>query len=174
MPRSRTVRLHGESYLLRPIGPGDPPAIAAGGDAPEAARPFDPDRWVLGLALERADRPGDPLGFYAVAWSTDPECLDDTVIFVRAEARGRRLSLALVYGVYLELLDLPRPFRLREAVDHPRLRLHARCGFAAPIRRLVEGRAEIGRFDLHTLLSRIESEVGIEELPGPVRPGAPA
>jgi len=112
-----------------------------------------------------ADAPSDVLGFYAIAHSGDPERFDDTLEFVAPRARGKHLSHLLIYGVYLELLELPQPFTLCETIDHPRLRLHARCGFAPPIRPLKDGRVEVGKFDLHAMLSRLESEDEIRETP---------
>ncbi|MBE0618330.1 MAG: hypothetical protein IH608_10455 [Proteobacteria bacterium] len=160
----RSYRLRGKRYVVYPIGPAAPRWVAEGTAEPGFAREFDPARWVLGVAVAEADNAEQPLGFYAVAHQGDPTCYDDTLIFVRPEARGRRLSLLLVFVVYLELLRASLSFRLREAIDHPRLRLHARCGFAPPVRKLVDGKVELGNFDLHTVLSRIESENEIEEL----------
>jgi len=160
----RSYVLQGAEYVGYPIESDAPRKIAEGAAQPEHARDFDPARWVLGLAVAEARRPGHPLGFYAVAHTGDPTCYDDTLIFVRPEARGRRLSLLLIYGAYLGLLRTSLSFRLREILDHPRLRLHARCGFAPPVRKLVDGKVELGNFDLHAVLSRIESENHIEEL----------
>lgn len=134
----------------------------------EVARDFDPARWVLGLSVAPADAPADVLGFYAVAHTGDPDRLDDTLAFVSPRARGLHLSHLLIYGMYLALLALERSFVLCEVIDHPRLRLHARCGFAPPVRPLRDGKVEAGRFDLHAVLSRIESEDDIREVPGPV------
>ncbi len=169
LPRKPALRrnylLRGRRYVVYPIGPNDPRRIADDAGAPGYVRDFDPARWVVGLAAADADRPDEPLGFFAVAHGGDPTCYDDNLVFVRPEARGRRLSLLLLYTVYLELLRTSLSFRLREVVDHPRLRLHARCGFAPPVRKLVDGKVELGNFDLHAVLSRIESENEIEELP---------
>lgn len=169
----KLYRLRGRTYRVYPIGPDEPRRIAEAAEEPTCIRDFDSKRWVLGLAVEEADGAanspgsvagGEPLGFYAVAHGDDPTCYDDTFLFVRSEARGRHLSLLLLYAVYSELLRTSLSFRLREVIDHPRLRLHARCGFAPPVRRLVEGKVEIGSYDLHALLARIESEDEIVDL----------
>jgi GNAT superfamily N-acetyltransferase len=168
----KLYRLRGKTYRAYPIGPDEPRRIAeAAGDAAHA-RDFDPARWVVGLAVEEVagdggpapQGGGEPLGFYAVAHSGDPTCYDDTFLFVCPAARGKHVSLLLLYAMYSELLRTSLSFRLREAIDHPRLRLHARCGFAPPVRRLVDGKVEIGGYDLHALLARIESEDEIVDL----------
>lgn len=160
----RTFRFRGESYVLTPIGPEEPGRIAAVEGAADVGRAFAPERWGLGVAVAETARPDDVLGFYALARSAEPTCFDDTLVFVSPRARGKRLSHLLLYGGYLELLRTCLSFRLREIIDHPRLRLHARCGFAPPVRRLVDGKVELGNFDLHALLSRIESENELVEL----------
>ncbi|MEW6486703.1 MAG: GNAT family N-acetyltransferase [Thermodesulfobacteriota bacterium] len=167
----KLYRLRGKTYRVYPIGPGEPRRIAEAAGEAAHARDFDPARWVVGLAVAEAaadDGPasetGAPLGFYAVAHNGDPTCFDDTFLFVCPEARGKHVSLLLLYAMYSELLRTSLSFRLREAIDHPRLRLHARCGFAPPVRRLVDGKVEIGGYDLHALLARIESEDEIVDL----------
>lgn len=160
----RRFVFRGKEYLLSLLGPSDPQSIAEAEGMPEFARAFDPDRWVVGLAVAPKEAPEDALGFYAVAHRGNSERLDDTLALVSPRARGRHLSHLLVYGVYLELLGLDRSFVLCEAIDHPRLRLHARCGFAPPVRPLRDGKVEIGRFDLHAVLCRIESEDKIREV----------
>ncbi|MDW7710863.1 MAG: GNAT family N-acetyltransferase [Deferrisomatales bacterium] len=169
--------MRGRKYLVHPIGPGEPRRIAEAAGEPAHAREFAPSRWVLGLAAAEVggegEEPGVPLGFYALAHSGDPTCYDDTLIFVRPEARGRDLSFLLIYAAYGELLRTSLSFRLREATHHPRLRLFARCGFAPPVRPLVDGKVEVGNFDVHAILSRIESEaeivdVSLTPLPPPV------
>jgi hypothetical protein len=122
---------------------------------------------VVGVSAAPAASPDDVHAFYAVAHSGDPGRLDDTLAFVCPRARGKRLSHLITYGVYLELLRLPRPFVLCQIIDHPKLQRHARCGFAPPLRPLRQGKVEVGRFDLHTVLSRIESENDVRELPLP-------
>lgn len=160
----RRLRFRGGIYLLAPIGPADPRRICELEGAPEEARDFAAGRWVVGVSVAQDGAPESPLGFYAVAHSGTPGLLDDTLIFVSPRARGRHLSHLLVYGVYLALLARGGDFRLCEVIDHPRLRLHTRCGFAPPVRKLVDGRVEVGPFDLHAVLSRLESEDEIEEL----------
>lgn len=162
--RTRRLRFRGETYLLAPIGPADPRRICELEGASEEARDFAPERWVTGVSVARDGAPVNPLGFYAVAHSGAPGRLDDTLIFVSPRARGRHLSHLLIYGMYLALLARGGDFRLCEVIDHPRLRLHTRCGFAPPVRKLVDGRVEVGPFDLHAVLSRLESEDEIEEL----------
>ncbi len=165
----RTFLLRGRKYRVYPIGPGDPRRIAEAASEPSHGRDFDPARWVIGLAVAECGdgkgvKPTGPLGFYALAHSGDPNCYDDTLIFVRPDARGRDLSLLLLYAVYLELLRTSLSFRLREVIEHPRLRLFARCGFAPPVRKLADGKVEVSNFDLHAILSRIESEDEILDL----------
>ncbi len=152
-------------YRLSPLSPKDPERIARAEGALEYARPYDPSCWVLGLSAAPENEPEDIQAFYAVGHSGVPERLDNTLAFVCPGARGRHLSHLVIYGVYLELLRLPGFFVLCESIDHPRLRLHARCGFAPPVRKLRNGKVEIGRFEFHTVLSRIEAEDGIRELP---------
>lgn len=176
----KRYRLRGKEYRVYPIGPDEPRRIAEAAGEAACGRDFDPARWVVGLAVAEAQtdggpalEPTTPLGFYAVAHSGDPTCFDDTFLFVCPQARGRHLSLLLLYAMYSELLRTSLSFRLREAIDHPRLRLHARCGFAPPVRRLVEGKVEIGGYDLHSLLARIESEdeivdLSLQDLPAPL------
>ncbi len=144
--------------------PEDPKRIIEAAGSFEFTKTYERDEWVLGLsaAFERA--PEDPQAFYAVAHSGDPERLDNNLAFVDPRARGKHLSHLVIYGVYLELLRLPGPFSLCEIIDHPRLRLHARCGFAPPVRKLRSGKVEINKFDLHAVLSRIEAEHEIREL----------
>lgn len=161
---SRTFRFRGQDYVLTPIGPEDPARIAEAEGAADVGRAFAPERWGLGVAVAQTARPDDLLGFYALGRSTEPTCFDDTLIFIAPRARGRRLSHLLLYGGYLELLRTCLSFRLREIIDHPRLRLHTRCGYAPPVRQLVDGKVELGNFDLHAVLSRIESENELVEL----------
>ncbi|RMG86266.1 MAG: hypothetical protein D6708_14480, partial [Candidatus Dadabacteria bacterium] len=70
----------------------------------------------------------------------------------------------LIWGVYRDLLERPGLFHLSEPGDVPRLDLHVRCGFAPPVRPLVDGRVRVGKYDLHTVLARLESEDEIEPL----------
>jgi len=161
---SRRFLFRGKTYLILPIGPDDPARILTAEGFPDDARGFDADRWGSGVAVADATCAGRTLGFYALAHSGDPTCFDDTLIFISPRARGRRLSQLLLYGGYLELLRKYLSFRIREIIDHPRLRLHTRCGFAPPVRPLVDGKVELGNFDIHAILSRIESENEIVEL----------
>jgi hypothetical protein len=163
---ARRFAFRRKEYVLSPISAEHPRRIAEAEGIAEFARDFDPERWVLGLAAAPADAPDDFLGFYGVAHTGDPQRLDDTLAFVSPRARGLHLSHLLIYGVYLALLALDRSFVLCESIDHPRLRLHARCGFAPPVRPLRDGKVEVGRFDLHAVLSRIESEDEIREVSG--------
>lgn len=163
--KSRRFSFREQTYVLYVIRPEEPRRILEAEGLGDLARDYDPDRWVLGLSAARTDAPEDILGFYAIAHSGNPSRFDDTLLFVVPRARGRHLSHLLAYGVYLALLEIPHPFTLREIIDHPRLRLHARCGFAPPIRSLTDGRVEVDRFDLNALLSRLESEDEIRELP---------
>ncbi|MBI5440924.1 MAG: hypothetical protein HY900_06915 [Deltaproteobacteria bacterium] len=158
------VSFRGQAYVLSPMEAGDPSKLLLAEGATEFDRPFDPKKWVLGVSAAPESSPEDVQAFYAVAHCGDPARLDDTLAFVSPRARGKRLSHLITYGVYLELLRLPRPFVLRQRIDHPKLRLHARCGFAPPLRPLRDGKVEVGRFDLHAVLSRIESENEIREL----------
>ncbi|GAB4278306.1 MAG: hypothetical protein Kow0092_34100 [Deferrisomatales bacterium] len=168
--RVRRVCFGGTRYVLFPIEPERARALLAArcetalpacDPAPPALEPF---RCRLLLAAAAEDAPRSLLGFYAVGYSQCPELLDETFLYVVPRARGRRLSHLLIYGVYSELLGRPGPLRLSERVDHPRLRLHARCGFGPPVRRLVDGKVEVGRSDLHVVLSRIEAENDLVEL----------
>jgi len=161
---SRRVLFRGRPYLFLPLGPDGPARIAAAEEVADQGRAFEPRRWGVGVALAEAGRPNDVLGFYALAHSGEPTCFDDTLIFVSPRARGKRLSHLLMYGGYLELLRKYLCFRVREIIDHPKLRLYARCGFAPPVRPLVDGKVELGNFDLHAILSRIESENELVEL----------
>ncbi|MBI5017436.1 MAG: hypothetical protein HZB55_18355 [Deltaproteobacteria bacterium] len=164
VPDPRWFTFRGQEYILRAIGPADPRRIAEAEGVTECAKDFPAQGWVVGLAVAKTEAPDDDLGFYAVAHGAAPERLDDTLAFVAPRARGLHLSHLLIYGVYLELLALDRPFVLCEMIDHPRLRLHARCGFAPPVRPLRDGKVELGRFDLHAVLCRIESEDDIREI----------
>lgn len=159
----RRFQFRGQGYVLIPIGPAEPFRIMAAEGAQDA-RSFDAARWVMGFAAARTEAPDDLLAFYAVAWTDDPATFDDTLAFVAPRARGLRLSHLLIYRMYLALLALDRSFVLCETIDNPRLRLHARCGFAPPVRPLRNGKVEVQRFDLHTVLCRIESEDDIREL----------
>jgi hypothetical protein len=161
----RRVSFRGKVYLLAPMDPADPERIVRAEGAPEFARPFAPETWILGVSAALDRSPGDVLAFYAVAHSGDRGRLDETLAFVSPRARGEHLSHLITYGTYLELLRLPHPFVLCQIIDHPKLRLHARCGLAPPLRPLRDGKVEVGRFDLHSVLSRIESENDIRELP---------
>ncbi len=165
-PSGRLFRVGQREFVLAPLGPGDPRRIAEEAGADEFARDFAPDRWAVGLSAARRDRPEERLGFYAVAHSGDPTCFDDTLVFVKPSARGLGLSHLLIYGVHLELLRKSLSFRLREAIDQPRLRLFGRCGFAPPVRPLVDGKVEVSNYDLHAILSRIEAEDEVVELSG--------
>jgi len=162
----RRFAFRGREYVLSSIEPDEPRRIAEAEGMAEFARDFDRERWMIGLSVAPADAPDDVLGFYAVAHTGDPERLDDTLAFVSPRARGRHLSHLLIYGVYLALLAFDRPFVLCEVIDNPRLQFHARCGFAPPVRPLRHGKIEIGRFDLHAVLCRIESEDDIREVSG--------
>jgi hypothetical protein len=164
IPMEQRYLFRGEAYCLAPIGPGEPSRMVAREGFPGLAPSFRTDRWVLGLSVSTDSKPEDALGFYALAFSSNAERFDDTFVFVSPRARGRRLSHLLLYGVYTELLQRPGPFRLCEVIDHPRLRLHARCGFAPPVRPLIDGKVEVGKQDLHAVLSRLESEDEIQEL----------
>lgn len=161
---SRSFLFRGKPYLVLPIGPGDPRRILTSEGSMDTARAFDPSRWGSGVAVAETSRPERVLGFYALFHSGDPTCFDDTLVFVSPRARGKRLSHLLIYGGYLQVLRKYLSFRIREVVDHPRLTLHTRCGFAPPIRPLVDGKVELGNFDIHAILSRIESENEITEL----------
>ncbi len=172
-PAGRLFRVGARQFLLTHLEPQDPKRIAEEADAPEFARDFEPERWVVGLGVTRPGRPEDRLGFYAVAHSGDPTCFDDTLIFVSPSARGLGLSHLLIYGVHLELLRKSLSFRLREAIDQPRLRLFGRCGFAPPVRPLVDGKVEVSNYDVHAILSRIEAEDEIVELTTTPGPGFP-
>lgn len=172
-PAGRLFRVGSRRFVLQPLRPEDPRRLAEEAGASSFARPFAPERWVTGFAAARPERPDDRLGFYAVGHSGDPTCFDDTLIFVRPSERGLGLSHLLIYGVYLELLRKSLSFRLREAIDLPRLRLFGRCGFAPPVRPLVDGKVEVGNYDLHAILSRIEAEDDIAELTGLPGAGGP-
>jgi len=161
----RRFLFRGQPYIVRQIGPEAPARIAAAEGAAELGRFFAHHRWGGGVAVGEAGRPDNLVGFYALAHSGDPTCFDDTLIFLGPRARGRRLSYLLIYGGYLELLRRYLSFRIREIVDHPKLGLHVRCGFAPPVRPLVDGKVELGNFDLHAILARIESENEIVDLP---------
>ncbi|GAB6062604.1 hypothetical protein [Deferrisoma palaeochoriense] len=160
----RRVRFRGKPYTLVPLGPDDPERIALAEGEPAFARRFAPERFVAGRAVAPDEAPDDLLGFYAVAHSGDPGVLDDTLIFVSPRARGQGLSHLLIWGVYRDLLERPGIFHLSEPGDVPRLDLHVRCGFAPPVRPLVDGRIRVGKYDLHTVLARLESEDEIEPL----------
>jgi GNAT superfamily N-acetyltransferase len=166
VPSGRLFRMGRRQFLLAPLEPGEPKRIAEEAGAHEFVRVFEPDRWVVGLSAARPECPEDRLGFYAVAHSGEPTCFDDTLIFVKPSARGLGLSHLLIYGVHLELLRKSLSFRLREAIDQPRLRLFGRCGFAPPVRPLVDGKVEVSNYDLHAILSRIEAEDEVAECPG--------
>jgi hypothetical protein len=166
-PARRRFDFRGKEYVLAPIAADHPRRIAEAEGGAEFARDFDPKRWVLGFGVAPARDPDDFLGFYAVAHTGNPERFDDTLAFVSPRARGLHLSHLLIYGVYLALLALDRSFVLCEVIDNPRLRFHARCGFAPPVRPLRDGKVEVGRFDLHAVLSRIEAEDEIREVLGP-------
>lgn len=161
----RRVSFRGQTYVLSSLAPTDPARIVRAEGLEEFARDFDPARWIVGVSAAPEGSPGPVDAFYAVGHSGDPGRLDDTLAFVAPRARGKHLSHLITYGVYLELLRLPGPFVLCQIVDHPKLQLHARCGFAPPVRPLRDGKVEVGRFDLHAVLSRIESENEIRELP---------